>query len=76
MHGVRCAPGVWCALRAVYRVLLLKRVTRKHTSSSSSRWTYDHVFDAASTTSQVYEALAQHIVVAAMEGFNGTIFGT
>ncbi|KAL2326901.1 hypothetical protein Fmac_020328 [Flemingia macrophylla] len=40
----------------------------------SLAYAYDHVFGPTTTTRQVYDVAAQHIISGAMEGINGTIF--
>ncbi|KAI3518766.1 hypothetical protein L1887_07578 [Cichorium endivia] len=42
--------------------------------TSSIAYAYDQVFGPTTTTRQVYDIAAQHVVSGAMEGINGTIF--
>ncbi|XP_063944447.1 kinesin-like protein KIN-7K, chloroplastic isoform X2 [Daucus carota subsp. sativus] len=37
-------------------------------------YAYDKVFGPTTTTCQVYDVAAQHVIYGAMEGLNGTIF--
>uniref|UniRef100_A0A453R2P2 Kinesin motor domain-containing protein n=1 Tax=Aegilops tauschii subsp. strangulata TaxID=200361 RepID=A0A453R2P2_AEGTS len=37
-------------------------------------YAYDRVFGPTTTTQQVYDVAAQHVVGGAMQGINGTIF--
>ncbi|CAN8241144.1 unnamed protein product [Cochlearia groenlandica] len=44
------------------------------TPISTSSYAFDHVFDESSTNASVYELLTKDIILAAVEGFNGTAF--
>ncbi|WOH07212.1 hypothetical protein DCAR_0626641 [Daucus carota subsp. sativus] len=43
-------------------------------NNSSIAYAYDKVFGPTTTTRQVYDVAAQHVINGAMEGINGTIF--
>ncbi|XP_058725101.1 kinesin-like protein KIN-7N isoform X1 [Vicia villosa] len=44
------------------------------TPFSGSSYAFDHIFDESSTNSSVYELLTKDIILAALNGFNGTAF--
>ncbi|CAI8606210.1 unnamed protein product [Vicia faba] len=44
------------------------------TPFSGSCYAFDHIFDESSTNSSVYELLTKDIILAALNGFNGTAF--
>ncbi|PWA71634.1 Kinesin, motor domain-containing protein [Artemisia annua] len=46
----------------------------RNENTSSTAYAYDQVFGPTTTTRQVYDIAAQHVVSGAMEGVNGTIF--
>ncbi|KAK1367420.1 Kinesin-related protein 11 [Heracleum sosnowskyi] len=43
-------------------------------NNASIAYAYDKVFGPTTTTRQVYDVAAQHVISGAMEGINGTIF--
>ncbi|KAK7310757.1 hypothetical protein RJT34_08469 [Clitoria ternatea] len=44
------------------------------TPLSTSSYAFDHIFDESSTNASVYELLTKDIILAALDGFNGTAF--
>ncbi|XP_061374259.1 kinesin-like protein KIN-7N [Gastrolobium bilobum] len=44
------------------------------TPLSGSSYAFDHIFDESSTNASVYELLTKDIILAALDGFNGTAF--
>eukprot|EP00347_Sterkiella_histriomuscorum_P007099 403350261 len=49
-------------------------VAQSDTGVSSNKFTFDRVFDMASTQKEVYDIAAKPIIDSVLEGFNGTIF--
>ncbi|KAJ8563617.1 hypothetical protein K7X08_032069 [Anisodus acutangulus] len=48
--------------------------TVRNENNSKIAYSFDRVFGPATTTRQVYDVAAQHVVGGAMEGINGTVF--
>ncbi|XP_039139627.1 kinesin-like protein KIN-7L [Dioscorea cayenensis subsp. rotundata] len=56
------------------RISLHRPLGTPNPTSSSPSFSFDHVFDHSTTNSSVHQVLTSPIILAAVDGFNGTVF--